>query len=253
MSTTNENVTKNENKNEQVKFEINVKEHPEFEYICKRSLMTSVELCSLISDLFKEVYADFEGTTFEMIPNTNNFMVCLHFNHKNTDGSPLATACTKEIDDGKTKNETLRRIRIYDARIKEGEKYYLTEEGKQGIAKFLQDNRALYKDKNNSPRWDKIVGEVADPASVNMYGAVSMQYTKVSYIDPTKVIEEIYGSTDKDGNRLCYNISIIGSVPTMNNNKIFRLGIDVISEKNLVEYANRNGLGNMYSNLNIIR
>ena len=256
MSGTNENVTRNEELEE---FDIRIEKHPKFDYICKRALLTSTELGSIISSLFREVYADFEGTTFEIAPNSNNFMCCLVFNHKNTEGSNLYTACTKEISD-KTKNETLKRIRTYDTIRNAGEKYYLTEFGKKGIVKFLQDNRMIYKDKGENrgePKWDKIVGEVADN-STNIYGAVRMQYTKVSYIDPNKVLSEIYGATDEDGNKLCYNISIIGSVPTYNpmmqsNNKVYRLAIDVISENNLVEYANKNGLSGMVSNLNIIR
>jgi len=256
-TTTNENeVTKGTEA--AVKYEIMLEKPLKFNYLFQASFVTSSELCGLISDFFRGAYADFEGSSFEMIPGTNLFQVCLFFNHKNVDGMGLPAACTKEVEDETVKNSTLRSIRRYDNRCKNGDKFYLTEKGKSGITDFLQEHDAVWKKKdgNMKPNWGRIVQEVANGNGF-MYGT-QQQYTKVSYIDVNKVLERIYGATDEDGNTICYNVKVVGSVPTympnMNStNKEFKLEIDVISEKNLLEYSQKNGLAGLASNLNIVR
>lgn len=244
---------------EKTKFEIKVDNHPKFNYLYQSAIWDSTELCQVVNSVFKQVYADWEGSTFELIPGTANFMCCLHFNHRNTDGSPMPNACTMQPTESNIRSSVVQGRRSMDQRNRDGDKYYLTEEGKKGIAKFIQDNPSLV-NKDGSYKWDKIVIDEAEQENAfNAYGAPRLQYTKVSFIDPNKILQEVFGGVDENGNKLCYNIRLIGAaIPAYSqangsNNQIFRIAVDVISENNLAEYANKNGFAGMFSRLNIVR
>ena len=200
-------------KSEKEVLKIQVKEHSKFDHITDAKFLPSKELCESISELFRNVYADYEGCVMEVMPGTQLPMISLFFNHKEISGTSLAYACSKSIDD-ETKNTTLRSLRLNERMLKQGDRYYLTDEGKSGLEDFLIRNGSLLN--NGKINWGKIVADVADPNVGYLgYGTTPMQYTKVSFIDPAAVAKAIYGEKDEDGTKWVYGIRILRSLPTV--------------------------------------
>ena len=140
-----------------------------------------------------------------------------------------------------------------------GDRYFVTAEGQATLAPLLLNNNTTFK--NGAPQWGKICSEVADPASQNMFYNARQQYTVISFIDPVKIIELVYGTeaTDETGNilRWVYNIRLVNSIPTLGNRNAnspanWMLAIDRISEEETEKLARRYGLS-MTNGLNIIR
>lgn len=238
-------------------FKIVVDEHETFDYIMKSAFTNTTKFCELACNLFRGIFADFYGLTFEVVPGTNNYMVSAYFDH--IDHGDDRTAVSKDAQDiNKVKNTVLRSTRNYARRLTEGDKYQVTEDGASALADFLFDpslNRGIYT-KDGDVNWNKLCSEVADGAG---YGAVPRQLTKISFIDPTKLAAAIYGSEDENGNKLVYGVDIKRSMPSFNTftgNAVgtngFILQISVISESKVIELCNEAGIC-FQNNLNIIR
>lgn len=234
-------------------------------YDCK--IMESVALCGLVSTMFHAAYSDFEGCDFQVPmlnqnqPNPNLIpTINLYFNHREqTPGAGQYRGVTKVIDD-RTKNDVLRQIRVHDRKIQEGDRYYLTEEGKDGITPYLVDIAAIKKN-NGEYNWAKIVSLVSDPASPMMgIPNVPAQYTQVRFIDPVKILKAVFGDKDENGGRLEYllqvtrrkmtNVGYTGQIAYTNN---WLLLVNRISEENLKEYVELLGLQPLAASFPMVR
>jgi hypothetical protein len=138
--------------NVQSNLEINVDQHLKFGAISDMAYMSSVEFCELVSKAFKRIFVDFEGCRLVPIPSTNQLQMQFYFNHKElpvTEG--MYRACTK---DGKTEaaNSTLAAIRRRDHLLNVGDRYFLTDDGKECIIDSPEAMEAiqLYYDLTNT-------------------------------------------------------------------------------------------------------
>ena len=239
------------NNTEKKAFEIVVEEHEKFAHIMDAKYLSSTELCGIISGLFKEIYADYEGCTFDIPKGTNIPTISLFFNHRDVNLGSLPTACSKDVVDEKTKNATLRSTRSFQHRVNNGDRFFLTDEGKEGLAPFVLDSKNFYQ-KDGNVNWGKIVTDVAD-----LNTGVPMQYTKVSFIDPAKIMELIFGKKDADDTSWIYGVRIIRSIPTFSvvgavASENFMLAIERVCEEEVIRLSNQLGLA-VTSGLNIIR
>lgn len=232
-----------------------IQEHETFEHIMDAKFLTSTKLCELISAMFSNIYADYEGCNMEFLPGSNTPSITLFFNHKNTD-SALPFAFSKEDTDNKTTNSTLRSTRSFNNRLINGDKYYPTDKG-YALEEFLFDNNNFYvtnKDGKRTPNWGKLIAEVADGNFQFMN--VPQQYTQVRCLDPGKIVEAIFGRFDGNSEWV-YGIRIIRSIPsfTMNGgvaNSNFVVAIERVSKNEVDSLAKQFGL-NTNAGLNIIR
>lgn len=250
-----EETTKVTGEEEKEQLKITIEEHENFDYIMKSLFTNTTKFCELAKNLFEGVFEDFYGLSFDVIPGTNSYAVSAYFDHLDHDG---IVAVSKDAEDEKTKNSTLRRTRSYSRRLSEGDRYHVTADGSSALSDFLFDpsvNRSIYT-KDGEVNWSKICTEVADGAG---YGAVPRQLTKISFIDPAKLVEAIYGSTDENGKKLVYGVEIKRSMQSFNAftgnmgcTTGYILQISVISETNVIELCNECGIG-FQGNLNIIR
>lgn len=256
-----ENATANKEQAKTKAMEIKFDEHLSFDPICDSKFLSSKDLCTLISQMFRDCYADYEGCTFEFVPGSTIPMISLYFNHKNYDGADLPVACSKDIDEDNTVNNTLRRVRSYQNALRNGDRFHLTPEGKDGLADFLISSRNLYKNKNGEVDWKKIHSDVSDPNAMYMGGnGMGTQYTKVSYLDPNKIVAAMFGDVDETKNRWEYGVRVIKSMPTVgammgyanNNPSEWMLAIDRVCEQHVTELARRFGYS-VNSGLPIIR
>lgn len=201
-----------ETKKERKPFVINVDEPVAFNAIAETKFITSNDLCQMVSELFRNIFADFEGCIFEY---DNNFgpSLALVFNHGKYDEDAIL-AC--ERASGKTVGSTvIDRTRTRDYFTREGDRYQLTEDGRDAV-KSLLINR-MYN--NGSPNFKSIVSEYVDRNAANMWNQGNLpQYTKVSYIDIRKVCCLIFGDKDDNNVPVDYEILVRSS---MNQNSMY--------------------------------
>lgn len=237
------------------KYTLEVTSHEPFNAITSSMYIDSRDLCKKVSDFFKMAFADCYGSTFDPVPGTQNFMISLYFDHDNHDGEIVAVS--KDALNDNTVNSTLRRTRRFQNQLLNGDHFSVTKQGMEAIAPFMfnvNQMSHIYKgNRYSKPEvdWKKVCSETAD--STYGYNASPRQLTKISFIDPDKLIEMIFGDTSDEGDKYVYTSRILRSLPSFGSGNVnFKLEIQRIAEKNVIDLANQMGLG-YQAGLNIIR
>lgn len=91
--------------------------------------------------------------------------------------------------------------------------------------------------------WDKISAEVSQQQ--RYFNQPPIMLTKISMIDPVKLVEEIYGQTNEEGEVMVYDVHILRSMPQMvagNFQAQYMLAIDRVSEKEVAKLCNKFGI-----------
>lgn len=255
--TTAENSAQQEQKDE--KYKIEVASHEPFNAIVSAVYVNSSALCKLVSDLFKASFADCYGSTFDLIPGTQNYTISLYFDHDDHGNAVVATS--KEDSNDSTVNSTLRRTRNFSRRILDGDRYNATKEAIEALTPFMFGPEVIghiYKNSNNRHgfnsreiNWKNVVSETAD--SSYGYNGIPRQLTKISFLDPDKLIAAIFGSVSDEGEKYVYTSRILRSMPAFGGgNADYKLVIQRLAEHNVIDLANQFGLG-YQAGLNIIR
>ncbi len=242
------------------KLSIRVRKHEPFEVCKETAILGSDDLCRKVVMMFKPVYADFDGCRLERDAQGKAYIE-LYFNHSEPNDPNKCNALTREAPDsnGKnTSNEMLRKIRSINNKMMSGDRFYLTEDGKDGIGDYVIDY--MRNKKTGKIMWEKIVSDVELKA--NYVGQPSKSYTKVSAIDPIKIITEWYGSTTENGDSVVeYAIENISNFnPFMGNNMMngpmsttqSYISIARFNEKNVAKAANGMGFTSNFG-MDIIR
>lgn len=239
-------------------FRIYIESHPEFPAQYGGFFLTSSSLCKTFSDVFREVYSDWEGCKLEFdrgIPVITSF-----FNQRQEDINGLVPATS--IFNGKkvSGNNVIDRRRNMDEQQRNGDRFFLTQEGKDGLSKFIVNHRISRK--SGEPDWGSIVlqaspGQPVQGSPMGFFNRV--QYTMVRYMDPNKILSEIYGSTNEKGEPVEYAITVVNnrsSIPGYANRGIdagWLLRVDQLNSKQLAEVAQRDLGYMMVDDLGIIR
>ena len=231
--------------NQREKFKIEVTEPTPFDAIAESKYLTSNELCRLTSELFKSVFADYEGCIFEA--TNGEPTMSLIFNHGKYDNDAVV-AC--ERAGGKVSGSmVLDRTRNRDRQLQEGDRYYLTEDGKDVVMSLLTSRTY----NNGNPNWRNIVSEWTDRTVMNMYSYQQLpQYTKVSFIDLRNLCRLIFGNKI-DGDTVDYAVSIASSLTPngyqamggMSMNMNYMLNITRASAKEVAAVYEKLGFGSM--------
>lgn len=240
------------NQNEETKrekFKIEVESPLDFPSIAKTAYVSSNDFCKTVSELFKGVFADFEGCIFDA--TNGEPTVSLMFNHGKYDDDAI---CACELAGAKASGSSIiDRTRNRDRQLAEGDRYYLTEDGKDAILSLLTA-RAF---NNGNPNWRTIVSEWQDRSISNMYNyGATTQYTKVSNISLQRLCGLIYGDKDEDGDRIEYSVNIASPLTPaglQQNGMVmnFVLTVTAVSAKEVAKIYERLGFGGM--GVNIVR
>lgn len=180
-----------------------------FEADAEVKILTSNEFCKLVNEYFKGAFADYEGCYFNMIQG--NPSVTLVFNHcKHEEGRNYAVEMAGEK---KVSNSVIERSRSYDRLLREGDRYHITDDGKDIITKLLTPHYF----NNGKPNWGNIVVEYTErPMYGGMQGGIQM--TKVNGIDPSAMCAIIYGKKDEEGSYLDYGVEVKDNLSARNGN-----------------------------------
>jgi hypothetical protein len=161
--------------------------------------LSSISFLQEVSTVMHSAYADFEGCKLVPMKDGNCYII-FYFNHNvYPEDTDKIIACTAESPSIKAKNNTLRAIRLADSYRTNGEKYYLTDDGKSSIADLLIPGNLVF-EPSGAVKWNKVVADVADPQHpAYMYGPRGVQVlTAVSYIDPSRIASLMYGDGRAD-------------------------------------------------------
>lgn len=237
------NDQKTENKREP--YVIKVDQHQPFDAIAQTKYITSNELCRLTSELFRGVFEDYEGCIFET--NNGEASMTLVFNHGKYDEN--ATVACRLGNAQSSGNSVIDRTRTRDYIVRDGNKYLLTEDGKDAITPLLVPR--IWN--NGNPNWSRIVSDWVDRNMMNAFSIQQLpQYTKVSYIDLRQLCRLIFGSTDGDDN-VDYSVLIMSTLTPyaalgkMNVN--YMLNITRASSKEVAAAYEKLGFGTMGTNI----
>lgn len=232
----------NQQENTRTPFKIELEEHLPFNYIATTKYISSNELAKAASDLFHGVFADYEGCTFDVPVNQPNVApyFSLFFNHGEYDENAI-TACELANGAKSGKSDVLSRVRYRDAQLQNGDRYYLTEDGKDVVKTLL--TRQMFN--NNNPNWARIVSEYTEGRQ-GLYGYNSPQYTKASFIDPDRLCALLYGEKEGD-DTVEYHVSIFGPMASYQGQQTtnYMLAITKVSVKEIEAAYNKLGLGSM--------
>lgn len=199
---------------QRIPFTIDV-EPGEFEPEFAGKYLTSKEFCSLTNEIFRAVFDDYVGSQFEISNGTP--LMSLYFDHarKSNDG----TYACEQASSKSTGNVTMDKIRRRDIRIKEGDRYHLTEDG-QDVIKTLLHPRFFNQGKI---QWKNIVSDIQERTVASYYQPQNIQQmTKVIGVDPVAICKLIWGTeTDADGKGIDYGIEVRGSLTQGMPNNIY--------------------------------
>lgn len=237
------------------KFAINVAEHEPFEATAETKYITSNEFCKIVSELFKNVFADYEGCTFD-VGNAGEPTISLLFNHGQYSDDDTVACHLRDAKDSDG-SSVIRNMRRRDIQLREGDRYHLTEDGKDVIMDLLTP-RAF---NGGKPNWGSIVQDIIDrnPTTYYMPASQIPQYTRVSFIDIKRLCGLIYGR-DVEDDQKDYQVTIasplnqmsyaMGGMPTGATNYV--LSITRASLKEVTKMYEKLGYGNMMGT-NIVR
>ena len=225
---------------ERKKLTINVEAEP-FIGIASTKYITSNDLCKEASEIFRSVFADCEGCTFDVVGNVPTLAVV--FNHGSYD-KDARVACTREATVDSSAG-IVARMRTRDHLLANGDRFFLTEDGKDAFRELL----TFQAYNNGKPNWGKVVVEFSENQQQRFYGMNAPQYTKVGFIDLAKIAALIWG-TEKDGDSMDYEVHIVralnSGVPGMPPSN-FMLAVTQVSSKELQNTYEKLGFGSFSS------
>lgn len=205
----------------------------QFEPTFSGKYISSNELLKLTNNILRQVFGDYEGCKFVVAGGIPT--LTLAFNHRENRGS-LPMACER-MQNKSVGNAIIDRTRNHDRRMKDGDRYYLTEDGMDFIKNLLTD-QAFNKGNIN---WKTVVSDVIDRGT-NVWNnpANTSQYTEVSNIDARKICALIWGSNRTD-DTVEYEVIVardisqkpaygMANAPVSNN---FLLNVNVVSAKEI--------------------
>lgn len=249
MSTQNQNDKKDETKKREP-YRINFTERPTLDFVGKQGFISSIKLGSIIGEVFGHAFADFEGCRFE--PGQNGEPTySLLFNHNSYDAKAVVGVSRNES--ASTNSRTIDRLRAIDRNNRDGDKYYPTEDLKDIVIGLLT-SRAF---NNGKPNWGQIVTEYVDRNMSNYYNMQHQpQYTKVNFIDISRLVKLLFGNKDNEGNKVEYIVSIAAPLTPPGYQQMlgqhpnnYMLSISQINANNIAKLYEELGFGSIGSDI----
>lgn len=222
-------------------FKISIEEHAPFNGIASTAFVTSNDFLKMVSEIFKATFADYEGCVLETTQGGEP-TVALLFNHGSY-GENDTVAC--ERAGGKTSGSSLLdRSRNRDRQLAEGDRYYITEDGKDAILPLLTSRSY----NNGKPNWKLLVSEFTERTPQMIYGMGQVpQYTKISQLSLNRLCGLIFG-TNVDGDHLEYKVDLSIPVSTYSTfnpqlNTNYMLNIMRVSSAEIEKVYSKLGFG----------
>ncbi len=171
-----------------MKIEVAQEDKLQFPTVSYALYQTSDDFCKTANPLF-EVFGDFVGFGVYLDTSTNIPLLTMSAFFKQVDDAGDFQAFSRDVTGKNDQNSGIQRIQRFDRVASEGNKFHLNDEAKEMIAPFMHAKVLTNKGEVN---WDR-TGVVTYRASQSAFSA-PVTYSVVNYIDPIKILREIYGS-----------------------------------------------------------
>lgn len=190
----------NMNENVKPKVQIDVES---FNSTTKSKLTTTLELAGEINQIFRPIFADYEGCTL-MPDNMGNLQATLYFKDKGQlDPNDKRIKNLESAINPSKGSSPMDKINALNARNR-NKAYTITEDTKAVLEEFV-----LRKDRNGKVNWKEITAEVTEQNQYNY-----QIYVKISGIDILSILKAKYGSK-VDGSPVQYAILFNKPLATM--------------------------------------
>lgn len=224
-------------------YSIDMKPLP-FEEDFSGKIVTSVQLCKLTNQLYRAGFDDYAGCTFEVVNGVP--VMSFYFNHTRTNENGTY-AC--ERGDGKVAgNSVLDRTRNRDRQMREGDRYKISEDGKDVIEKLLHPRFF----NNGKPNWGSIVSDITDRSVSNFYNPnAAVQMTKITGIDPRRICAKLWGDEDGAdyGVEVKHNLTFNTGMGAAPQNPNYVLNITKAFSENIKKTYESLGIGTIGSSI----
>lgn len=225
-------------------YAIEMEEPIPFEEDFSGKIITSVAFCKLTNQLYKIGFADYAGCTFDVVNGVP--VMSFYFDHTRPTEDGVY-AC--ERGDGKVAgNSVLDRSRNRDRQMREGDRYKITEDGKDVIIKLLHPR--FYN--GGKPQWGNIVSDITDRSAANFYNPnAAQQLTKITGIDPRRVCAVLWGTEDgaEYGVEVKSNLAFNNNMPGAQQNPNYVLNVTKAFAANIQKTYESLGIATMGSNI----
>ena len=237
-----ENATKTENTRE--KYSVKV-DPVNFAADYEGKFISSIDFCRLTGEYFRAAFADYEGCSFDIQNGVPS--ISLYFTHNEVTG----TRAVNRMDKKESGSTLLDKTRSRDLMYREGDRYYITDDGIDIISGLLMPS--LYN--GGKINWKNIVSDIVDRNNGNFYmNPHPRQITKISGIDPRNICSLIYGTKDETGDNVDYGVRVVGDLSIRNGLmpqavSNYALSIDRAHTGNLTKTYESFGIANAGSSI----
>lgn len=238
-------------------FSLKVSQLP-FESTTESKLLTTLDLGTMISSIFKKVFKDFDGCQLVLDQAQNRWKASLYFCENvnaRTEGAVtniIRTSSKADATAGKT-GMTTRLENV--AQINRNVHYRLTEETTDVLTKYYMHFEKKKKDKKDKTGKVDFTNFTQEQTDTTQYGyGNTVIYVVVNGVDVVEILKDIYGSKNEEDHWVDYSVTAIRPVtqfqPTTPNLLMSIQRIDCEIVKDL--YAKIAGVPS-YGRLSIIR
>lgn len=159
-----------------------------FPTVAYADYMSSDDFCKIAKPLFG-VFEDFVGFGVYLDTNSNIPILTMSAFFKQVDDAGDFQAFSRDVNGKNNQNSGIQRLQRFERVAAEGNKFHISDTAKEMIAPFMHPKALTNKGDVN---WDK-AGVITYRASQSAFSA-PITYSVINYIDPIKILREIYGS-----------------------------------------------------------
>ena len=214
------------------KFDVKITEYEDFPTLMDTGSLSTATLMKKINGLFKQVYKDYAGCRITPLLNGAGLSTELFFTKLQQENPEPATeyAFSENAPGQDGPIEMLNKLNSI-ARINQRKMFYITKEGKDYLSKFFPGPA------NAKIDWNQVVGEATESV-----GFTTCTYAVVGGLDIMKILPEIYGPKDDEGNWYTYQLNIARPISQMGPSINNLLTLNRISAKTIRELEKELGL-----------
>ena len=188
----------NDRKDDKKKYTFTLSEPEAFPSFADTAAMTTSKLSVKLNEFFSLAYKDFDGTKICVAPNGAFLEVKLYFSKAIVKDNGKPAAFTDFVSAKTSGNSIIDAINNIGSRPTQ-KMYNPTQELKDGMERFLFG----YGNPSFKPDWNRLITEETEYTNTG-----ACVYGVISGIDIKKIIPEIYGKKDEEGDDCFYDVNI---------------------------------------------
>lgn len=216
-----------------------------FKAMADTTFIMHSNLAKFVNYYFHQVFADYEGCKF--VGGGQEPTLELYFNHGEY-GEKVRTACERVT--AKVGNDWLARSRARDFIARQGDRYTLTDDGKDALVNLLTHQKY----NNGNPNFNNIISEITERDGISNYytNQTPKTFTCVSFISLNRICALLFGDKFED-EAVEYDCKVAAIRPSFGamspNGGEFIYMITRVTRKVVADFYNELGIGQSSSGI----